>query len=354
MGAKNIVRRMTRRDFLVVGAGASAGLFVAGCGSSSGGGNQGSTGGGGNTVRVGYLHTPAVDTHMWLGLEKGYFEDEGLSLETTQFDTGISLSQAMSGGSIDVAIMGAVISNFPTQGVGQVFLLNDVEEGTAQLWAAPDSGISSVEDLAGKQVATTTGTTAHVFLQTALEAAGVDPDSVELVNSGMPGAVNSFIGGSTPAVALWAPFDLQVQEQMPGAEQIDSAANYYPEAAIAGGWVANTNFYENNKESLRGIVRAWLSANSELLENTEASLETVHSAAYEGDLSLEELQYIYDLERTFTNERWAELYRNGTAADWIGRVEQVFVDIGAIDEFVEPSEFFDPQIFLNTYQNQSG
>jgi NitT/TauT family transport system substrate-binding protein len=83
-------------------------------------------------------------------------------------------------------------------------------------------------------------------------------------------------------------------------------------------------------------------------------LETVHSAAYEGDLSLEELQYIYDLERTFTNERWAELYRNGTAADWIGRVEQVFVDIGAIDEFVEPSEFFDPQIFLNTYQNQSG
>lgn len=80
MGAENIVRRMTRRDFLAVGAGAGAGLFVAGCGSSSGGGDQGGAGGGGNTVRVGYLHTPAVDTHMWLGQEKGYFQDEGLKV----------------------------------------------------------------------------------------------------------------------------------------------------------------------------------------------------------------------------------------------------------------------------------
>ena len=79
-----------------------------------------------NTVRVGYLHTPAVDTHLWLGLEKGYFEEQGLQLETTEFDTGIELSQALSGGSVDTAIMGAVISNFPTQGVGKIFLINDV------------------------------------------------------------------------------------------------------------------------------------------------------------------------------------------------------------------------------------
>src|SRR4028119_152401 len=98
--------------------------------SSSGGGGGGDL----QTVRVGYLHTPAVDTHMWLGMENGYFEEQGLQLEPTQFDTGIALSQALSGGSIDVAIMGAVISNFPTQGVGKVFLINDVEEGTAQLW----------------------------------------------------------------------------------------------------------------------------------------------------------------------------------------------------------------------------
>jgi NitT/TauT family transport system substrate-binding protein len=314
--------------------------------SSSGGGNGSDL----QTVRVGYLHTPAVDTHMWLGIEKGYFEEQGLRLEPTQFDTGIALSQALSGGSIDIAIMGAVISNFPTQGVGKVFLINDVEEGTAQLWVSDDSGIQSIEDMAGQSVATTTGTTAHVFLHTALEENGVDPDSVEIINSAMPGAISSFIGGSAPAVSLWAPFDLQVQEQRPEAEMIDTAANYYPEAAIVGGWLASNDIYNNDPDLLEAITRAWLQTNTDLVEDSDSSLQTVHEAAYSEDMTLEDLEYIYSLERTFPNEEWADLYSNGTVAEWIGRVEQVFVEIGAIDEFVQPEEFFDPNIYLNTYE----
>jgi hypothetical protein len=30
----------------------------------------------------------------------------------------------------------------------------------------------------------------------------------------------------------------------------------------------------------------------------------------------------------FSNKEWVDLYRNGTVAEWIGRVEQVFVEIG--------------------------
>lgn len=307
--------------------------------------------GGLRTVRVGYLHTPAVDSHMWLGMEKGYFEEEGLKVEPTQFDTGVSLSQALSGGSIDVAVMGAVISNFPTQGVGKIFLMNDVEEGTAQLWAGGDSGIDSVADMAGKKVATTTGTTAHVFLHTALKENGVDPKSVEIVNSEMPGAVNAFIGGSTPSVALWAPFDLRVQEQLPEAKKIDSADNYYPEAAIAGGWLASNSIYEEDKDLLEAITRSWLKTNADLVEDPEGSLQVVHEAAYKEDLALEDLEYIFSLEKVFSNEEWAELYADGTVADWIGRVERVFVEIGAIDEYVEPEEFFDPSIYLETQKD---
>lgn len=302
------------------------------------------------TVRVGYLHTPAVDSHLWLGLEKGYFEEEGLEIEPTQFDTGISLSQALTGGSLDVAIMGAVISNFPANGQGQVFLINDVEEGTAQLWVSEDSGINSVADMAGKSVATTTGTTAHVFLHTALTENGVDPNSVEILNSEMPGAVNSFIGGSVPAVALWAPFDLQVQDQRPDAKMIDSASNYYPDAAIVGGWVTSNKIYEQDKELLKSITRAWLKTNDDLVNNPDQSLETIHESAYQEDLELEELEHIFSLERVFSNEEWAERYEDGTVTDWIGRVEQVFVDIGAVDQFVEPTEFFDPEIYLETYE----
>ncbi len=301
------------------------------------------------TVKVGYLHTPAVDVHLWLGMQKGYYEKHGIILEPQQFNSGPPLAQALAGGSIDVAIMGAVISNFPSRGQGKVFLINDVERNTAQLWVAADSGINAVTDLSGKSVATTQGTTAHVFLQTALEANQVDPSSVEIVNFDMPGAVNAFISGAVPAVVLWSPFELQVQEQRPDAKLVDSANTYYPESAIVGGWVANNDFYENEKETLAAITRGWLEANTDLTSDPAGSLQIVHEAAYSENMSLEQLTYIFEQEEVFTNQEWADRYADGTVAEWIGRVEQVFVDIGAFPDFVEPSEFFDPQIYLDTF-----
>jgi NitT/TauT family transport system substrate-binding protein len=40
----------------------------------------------------------------------------------------------MIGGSLDMLSTGAVISNFPARGQGKVFLINNVEFATAQLW----------------------------------------------------------------------------------------------------------------------------------------------------------------------------------------------------------------------------
>ena len=82
----------------------------------------------------GYLHTPAVDGQIWLGQQSGAWTKRGLDLELTQFTTGLELFQAMIGGSLDVLSTGAVVSNFPARGQGRVFLLNNIEYATAQLW----------------------------------------------------------------------------------------------------------------------------------------------------------------------------------------------------------------------------
>ena len=126
-------------------------------------------------LKVGYLHTPAVDGHIWIGQQNGSFAKQGLDLELVQFTTGLELFQAMIGGSLDVLATGAVVSNFPARGQGKVFLMNNIEYATAQLWVREDSGIKTLADLKGKQVSTTTGTTAHVFLDRALRSANVDP-----------------------------------------------------------------------------------------------------------------------------------------------------------------------------------
>ena len=70
-------------------------------------------------LRVGYLHTPAVDGQIWLGQQSGAWTKRGLDLELIQFTTGLELFQAMIGGSLDVLSTGAVVSNFPARGQGR-------------------------------------------------------------------------------------------------------------------------------------------------------------------------------------------------------------------------------------------
>src|SRR3954471_23370893 len=106
-------------------------------------------------VRVGYLHTLAVDGQIWTGIDHGSFDKQALDLELRQFNTGLEIFQALVGGSLDVLATGAVLSNFPARGQGRVFLINDIEVATAQLWVRSDH-IKSFEDLKGKRIATAT------------------------------------------------------------------------------------------------------------------------------------------------------------------------------------------------------
>ncbi|MFA1545978.1 ABC transporter substrate-binding protein [Actinomadura chokoriensis] len=341
-----IVTRRGRRPLPLLLSALALLLAVAGCALESDGSDGAESSGGLKVVKVGYLHTVAVDAHLWLGQVNGTFEKHGLKLEPVKFDTGIAESQALTGGSIDVAIMGAVAANFPARGQGKVFLLNDVEYDTAQLWVRKDSGIDSIGDLAGRKVATTEGTTAHVFLHNALKAEGVDPGKVSIVNSPMPAAVNAFVSGAVPAVALWVPFDLQVTENVPGAKKITSAGKYYPQSAITGGWVARNSYYAKEKDTLKKIAAAWLEINEALVGDPDASLKKVHEHAYRNDAPLEQLKHNFGYEKTFTGEQWAKYYTDGTAAGWLGRTTDTFVELGGLPDAKKPAEYFDPQIFL--------
>src|SRR5690606_26557678 len=222
----------------------------------------------------GYLHTLAVDGQIWLADSMGLWQKNGLDPEFIQFQTGLELFQAMSGGSIDVLSTGAVLSNFPARGQGKAFLVNDVEFATAQLWVHPDMGINSFADLKGKKISTTAGTTAHVFLDNALRANGIDPKKdVQIVNQRMQDAVTAFISKAVPAVALWVRFNIWARARVPPAKMLVDASAYYPKAAIVGGWAARNDYYDSNKDVLTRIIRAWTEANDYMISKPDEALE---------------------------------------------------------------------------------
>ncbi len=298
-------------------------------------------------VRVGYLHTPAVDGQIFLGQEWGAWAKHGLELELRLFTTGLELFQAMIGGSLDVLSTGAVVSNFPARGQGKVFLVNDIEYATAQLWVRDDS-VKTLADLKGKQISTTTGTTAHVFLDRALRSAKLDPaKDVQIVNQRMAEAVTSFVSGAVPAVALWVPFDQTVKKQVPNARKLVDASAFFPQAAIMGGWAARNDYFDANKPTLAKLIAAWVETNDKMVADFGGAAEQLQKAHYKA-VPLADFKESMSFSKYYTSADWRTRYADGTVTKWLQQVTDFFAVAGNIANPVPASTYFDPQLYMQT------
>ena len=201
-------------------------------------------------VTAGYVHALAVDGQLWLADAMDAWKAEGLSMQFVEFQNGNEAFQALTAGTLDVLTTGAVISRYPATGVGKVFLINDIEFATAQLWCHPEMGIKGIADLKGRKITTTTGTTAHFFLVSALRANGIAPKDVLIINQRIEDAVEAFVAKAVAAVALWIPHNLVVKQRDPGAKMLADASAYYPDTAVVNGWVARNGFHEKKKTRL--------------------------------------------------------------------------------------------------------
>jgi NitT/TauT family transport system substrate-binding protein len=105
-------------------------------------------------VIAGYVHAVAVDAQLSLASSMDLWKSQNLEMRFVEFQNGIEAFRAMTAGSLDVLVTGAVISHYPATGQGKVFLINDVEYATAQLWCHPEMGIEKISDLKGKKVTT--------------------------------------------------------------------------------------------------------------------------------------------------------------------------------------------------------
>lgn len=297
-------------------------------------------------LKVGYLHTLSCDGHLWLGEHLGAFRQEGLELETVQFITGLEAYQALAGGSVDVVTTGAVISNFPARGQGEVFLINGLETGIAQIWVDPAAGIKSIADLKGKQVATTRGTTAHFFLHRALKGAGLDSTrDVEIVHQRLDQAVAAFISGAVPAVVLWVPLDTPIRERRKDAVLLATSIDF-PDATVVDGWSARNGLISENPALLKRLVRGWAKANDFLLSSPDEAFAILARDKYK-DFTASELQRQATLIKYYPTSEWPKYYRDGSIVRWLNQVTDFNQEVGAIKNPIRAETYFDPKIFLS-------
>ncbi|MBO7159173.1 MAG: ABC transporter substrate-binding protein [Methanobrevibacter sp.] len=159
-----------------------------------------------NVVRIGHLPSDH-DTALFVAQEKKMFEDQGLTVELTQFNNGGDLMTAMASGDIDIGYAGITpVMSSISQGVPVKVVSGAQIEGSA-LVAGKNSGINSVADLKGKTVATPgEATIQNMLLTSALSQAGVSTDDVEFTTMKAAQMTDALKAGQVDAMIIWEPY----------------------------------------------------------------------------------------------------------------------------------------------------
>lgn len=149
-------------------------------------------------IRVGVLRL-AGSAPLFIGMEKGFFADEGLTVEPVWFDAAQPVAVATAAGEVDVGASGltAGLYNLAAGGKIPVLVADKGRETAAHASsilvvtkAQYDRGVRTVADLAGKRIGNTqAGSSYQYMLGTILEQAGLPTQAVSYVNLGKVGAI---------------------------------------------------------------------------------------------------------------------------------------------------------------------
>lgn len=233
-----------------IGAALAAALLLT---SACGGGGESKKAGADGKVDVTVGVIPIVDTApIWLGREKGFFDDEGIDLKIETTSGGAAAVPGVVSGDFDFAfgnIVSAMVAN--EQGLDLEFVVNGVsttgkaDNDFSAVVVPKDSPIKSPKDLAGKEVSVNNlKNIGDTTIRYAMEQDGGDPSDVDFVEVAFPDAPAALSNGDVDAIWVLEPFLSQALSE--GGRAISwNYVEMSPKLDIAGYFTTSKYIQEN-------------------------------------------------------------------------------------------------------------
>jgi NitT/TauT family transport system substrate-binding protein len=170
-------------------------------------------------VKIGYL-TLVMSFPTFVALEKGYFQEQGLKVVNTPFESGTLIVDALVAGRIDVNAGSAIVGHWMVEqnlpGTFKIFVPYGPlgpKDVSFVLMVAKDSPLKEMKDLKGKKVATFPGI-ASLALAKAVLRPYFDPDKeVTLLEISPGNIVQALAAGQIDAYFTPEPFGMMAEAQ---------------------------------------------------------------------------------------------------------------------------------------------
>lgn len=261
---------------LAVGVIALGLLAAAACGGDDDDdGDNGGSNGELTTVTVGYIPI-LIDAAFFVGIEKGYFADEGLELKLERLAGGADMLVQTAAGNFDIGAggIGAAVFNAAGAAIAQntdvpfevvLPLHSEKAPVTTPLVVSKarfDSGeLTSVADLKGLKVSINAkGASTEYWLYRALLQGGLAYDDVEVVTVPFGDVAAALNNGSIDAAMLGEPFATLGSDQ----NLVTVLSNDFVDGEQPTGVYWNRDWAKKNPQLAEGFIRAYLKAVADL------------------------------------------------------------------------------------------
>jgi len=298
-------------------------MLVAACGDDDDGGDA-ETGGEApaeeelTTIAVGVV--PVVDVApLYLGIEKGFFEEEGLDVQPAVAQGGAAIIPAVVQGDQEIGFSNIVslligqTEDLPVQVISQgIQATDDPENDTAAIAVTADSDIQDAADLEGKTIAINTlRNISELTVSAALEGEGVDVSTINFVEVPLPDMVGQLEAGQVDAAGLVEPFITTGKAAGHRMLIYDRVATE-PELTVAT-YFTSDSYLESNPEVVEGFVSAMNRSLEYATENPDEArqaigeyteippevLEDVVLPLWQTDLNVPSIELISELMVTY-------------------------------------------------------
>lgn len=152
---------------------------------------------------------------VWLAHDLGLFEQEGLSVQVREYQSGTLTLPALIAGEIHLSTNSefSFVSNSFTNPDLRVLTALSTSR-TTLIFGRRDKGVRAVEDLRGKRIGVTRKSTGLYVLGVYLSMHGIALDDVTLVNLTPTEIVDAIDDGTVDAAITWEPYVYQARNRL--------------------------------------------------------------------------------------------------------------------------------------------
>ncbi len=293
-------------------------------------------------LKIGYSDWPGWVA--WeVGIEKGWFKEEGVDVQFEWFDYVASMD-AYAAGKLDAVGMtnGDTLVTASTGARGIMFLVNDYSDGNDMIIAKP--GITSVKQLKGKKIGVEVGFVSHLLLLNALEKNGLSEKDVELVNVPTNETPQVLASGDVDAIVAWQPSSGIALKQVPGSTAIYTSSD--EPGLIYDVYVVTPQSYAARKDDWKKVMKVWYRI-VDYINNPETFNDAIKIMASRVGLAPEEYKSFVKGTKILTleeakahfkkGEGFKSLYGSTQISDDFNVANQVYDAPMDVDSFIDPS-----------------